>query len=104
LGIDGASRLKGNLKQSLACELNFNKRKKILPNSCDAMRPNVICPTLASCMTSSFMWKGRLMTSVDDTLAPVDDSRDAPSNIGLYVLGGLAMIVALVWVFSISWM
>ena len=97
-------RLKGNLKQSLACELNFKKPKEILPKPYDAMTRSVICSTLASCMISSSMSKGRLMTLVDDNLAPVDDSRDEPSNAALCVLGGGAIIVALVWVFSPWWM
>ena len=44
------------------------------------------------------------MTSVDDNLAPVDDTRDDRSNAGLYALGGLAIIVVLVWAFSPWWM
>jgi len=67
------------------------------------MKPNVICLTLASCMTSSFVSKGLLMTSVDNNLAPVDEERDDRSNAGFYALGGLAIIAALVWALSFSW-
>jgi len=54
-------------------------------------------------MTSSFVSKGLLMTSVDNNLAPVDEERDDRSNAGFYALGGLAIIAALVWALSFSW-
>jgi len=33
----------------------------------------------------------------------MDDKRDEPSDVGLYVLGGVAMFVSCVWVFSFWW-
>jgi hypothetical protein len=43
----------------------------------------------------------RPMTSIDDNLT--DAGREKPNDIGLYVLGGVAMFVSLVWVFSFWW-
>ena len=41
------------------------------------------------------------MTSIDDNLT--DAEREERSDVGLYVLGGVAMFVSLVWVFSFWW-
>ena len=38
------------------------------------------------------------MTSIDDNLT--DAEREKPTDVDLYVLGGVAMFVSLVWVFS----
>jgi len=41
------------------------------------------------------------MTSIDDNLT--DAEREERSDVGLYVSGGVAMFVSLVWVFSFWW-
>jgi len=43
----------------------------------------------------------RAMTSIDDNLT--DAEREERSDVGLYVSGGVAMFVSLVWVFSFWW-